>query len=129
MGTEGGRGGRGTRGAQGTSRMASSGAKSPAALSALRGLVRTLQRYAPNNQDLRKHVFSEFRRKASLKNEEEIRTLVALTEDYTFLLKSVNGHLDLLLDMNISTDKASRQRETVKKIARRVGLRTSYEDD
>jgi hypothetical protein len=64
-----------------------------------------------------------------LRNEEEIRTLVALTEDYTFLVESVNGHLDLLLDMNISTDKASRQREMVKKIARRVGLRTSYEDD
>ena len=31
--------------------------------------------------------------------------------------------------MNISTDRASKQRETVKKIARRVGLKTSYPED
>eukprot|EP00213_Chloropicon_mariensis_P000550 CAMPEP_0197469756 /NCGR_PEP_ID=MMETSP1309-20131121/245_1 /TAXON_ID=464262 /ORGANISM="Genus nov. species nov., Strain RCC998" /LENGTH=102 /DNA_ID=CAMNT_0043006017 /DNA_START=31 /DNA_END=339 /DNA_ORIENTATION=+ len=96
---------------------------------ALRELLRALQRYTPENQDFRKHVLSEFRRNADLKDKQEIRRTIALAKDYTFLITNVNEHLDLLLDCNISTDRASRQRETVKKIARRVGLRTSYEDD
>eukprot|EP00212_Chloropicon_laureae_P009052 CAMPEP_0197499138 /NCGR_PEP_ID=MMETSP1311-20131121/60869_1 /TAXON_ID=464262 /ORGANISM="Genus nov. species nov., Strain RCC856" /LENGTH=104 /DNA_ID=CAMNT_0043044881 /DNA_START=13 /DNA_END=327 /DNA_ORIENTATION=+ len=96
---------------------------------ALRELLRALSRYSPDNQDFKKHVLSEFRRNAAMKDEREVARLVALTKDYTFLVTSVNSHLDLLLDCNISTDRASRQRETVKKIARRVGLKTSYEDD
>mmetsp|Transcript_2431 Transcript_2431/g.6701 ORF Transcript_2431/g.6701 Transcript_2431/m.6701 type:complete len:87 (-) Transcript_2431:641-901(-) len=76
----------------------------------------------------RTQVLEEFRRNVAAKGE-GVEAGIALAKDYAFLLHSVNGHLDLLLDMNISTDRASRQRETVKKIARRVGLRTSYEDD
>ena len=70
----------------------------------------------------------EFRRNASL-SAKEAEAGVVLAKDYVFLLNGVNSHLDLLLDMNISTDKASRQRETVKKIARHVGLKTSYPED
>lgn len=142
------------------------------ARAALRGLLRALQRYTPNNGDFRTRVVNEFRTNAAL-TAEEAKPGIALAKDYTFLLHSVNGHLvgtcarslacstdrpsgslppsllpdpsseplratfplpgtprqELLLDMNISTDRASKQRETVKKIARRVGLKTSYPED
>ena len=95
---------------------------------ALRELLRALRLYAPANKEVRSQVVGEFRQNAAAQAD-KAEAGIALAKDYAFLLHSVNGHLDLLLDMNISTDRASRQRETVKKIARHVGLRTSYEDD
>ena len=62
------------------------------ARAALRGLLRALQRYTPNNGDFRTRVVNEFRTNAAL-TAEEAKPGIALAKDYTFLLHSVNGHL------------------------------------
>ena len=58
----------------------------------MRGLLRALQRYTPNNGDFRTRVVNEFRTNAAL-TAEEAKPGIALAKDYTFLLHSVNGHL------------------------------------
>ena len=96
---------------------------------ALRQLLRALRRYAPDQSDLRRFVLSEARRVASAGDGAAAR-LREIAEEHTFLLDQIDAHKRVLLENDISVDRESRQRELVRRTARRVGLTVpAFEDE
>ena len=118
---------------------------STSALSAYRALRRSLRASDIEDQGLVKSLSSEFRRilreeeegkagkkaptSTSTKTSSSSSSTSLLARDFAFLLDAVRHQRDLLLSYDIGVDRDTRQMETVRRTAARVGLRLPEKEE
>lgn len=98
-------------------------AKHRSALLAYRSLMRVLEKHVTcctRNGMWKEYARDEFRKNASLKDQDKAKRLVVLSEEYADLVKDIHARKELLFSYNIGVERD--QKTIVEKTARRVGL-------
>ena len=126
-----------------SSPLSSASTSTSAALSAYRALRRSLRASDIEDQGLVRALSEEFRRllrqevEEEQKNKESSSTTTtptpvsasSLARDFASLLSAVKHQRELLLSHGIGIDRETRQMETVRRTAARVGLRLPEEEE
>ena len=96
----------------------------------LKAIDRNITRHNDNTQ-WRRFAIEEFRKNATLADDNEINKLLDTAQEYAFLIDSVREHKELLESYNIGIDIKEREKDMHIRAAAHVGLQvpTSYKDE
>jgi len=86
-----------------------------------RDLLKVVRRHAKGDH-FAGFVSQEFRKNTVLKDPIDVRHKLDLAKDYSFLVRSVHAHKELLISYNIGVDRGVEQSARLKNTAERVGL-------